>query len=96
MSAKAPWWSSDGDSENKGFDFGGKGFDLGSLASGAQQVLEWARESLITTHQSHINPADYPTCFMCRAVQLLHPATASEVATEEEDFEWIELDEPQD
>ncbi len=96
MSAKTPWWFSDGESESRGFDLGAKGFDLGGLASGAQQVLEWARESLITTHQSHVNPADYPNCFMCRAVQLLHPATGTEVVTEDEDFFWIELDEPRD
>ncbi|MDO8731791.1 MAG: hypothetical protein Q7L55_04360 [Actinomycetota bacterium] len=96
MSAKTPWWFSDGESESKGFDLGGKGFDLGGLASGAQQVLEWARESLITTHQGHVNPADHPQCFMCRAVLLLHPAATDPGENEDEDFTWIELDPPRD
>ena len=96
MSAKPPWWFSDEQSGGRGFDFGAKGLDLGSLAAGAQQVLEWARESLVTSHQSHVNPADYPTCFMCRAVQLLHPSAGTDVVTEDEDFFWIELDEPRD
>lgn len=96
MSARSPWWFSEGESESKGFDLGAKGFDLGGLASGAHQVLEWARESLITTHQGHVNPADYPQCFMCRAVLLLHPATGTEMVTEEEGFAWIELDPPRD
>ena len=94
MSAKTPWWFSEGESEHKGFDLAGMGLDLGGIASGAQQVLEWARESLLTTHQSHVNPADYPNCFMCRAVQLLHPGAGAQVVTEEDVFEWLELDEP--
>ncbi|MDO9486415.1 MAG: hypothetical protein Q7K25_10195 [Actinomycetota bacterium] len=95
MSGQSPWWLSEGESESRGLP-GARGFDLGGIASGAQQVLEWARESLITTHQGHVNPADYPQCFMCRAVQLLHPAAGAPVETEEEEFEWINLDPPRD
>jgi len=91
MSANSPWWLSEGEPQDRSQSLG---FDLGGLAAGAQQVLEWARDSLLTTHQGHVNPADYPQCLMCRAVQLFQQSPQGQVPTEEHDFHWIELDPP--
>lgn len=89
MSEKSPWWFSEGEAESKGFDLGG-------IATGAQLVVDWARESLLTTHQGHVNPADNPQCLICRAVQLFHSAGGAEETTEEQAFFWVELDAPRD
>ena len=89
MSAKAPWWFS-GDAQE------GRPFDLSGLATGAQFVVDWARESLLTTHQTHIDPADHPQCLMCRAMELFGstPDQAPEPPDEGEALTWIDLDPP--
>jgi len=89
VSEKPPWWFSGDDSASKGFDLGG-------LASGAQQMIEWARDSLLTNHQSHTDPAEHQQCVLCRAMQLFQQSTPEPTPADEVAFEWIELDPPKD
>jgi hypothetical protein len=89
MSDQTPWWFSGDKSSPKGFDFGG-------LASGAQQVIAWARDSLLTNHQSHTDPADHPQCVLCKAMHLFQQTTVEPTLSEDAEFEWIDLDPPKD
>lgn len=87
MSASKPWWFSGDESASNTFD-------LGSLATGAQHIIEWARDSLLTTHQSHVNPDDHPTCLLCKAMQLFQQTSPVVPASDEEAVVWIDLDSP--
>jgi len=87
MSGSKPWWFSGEESSSSTFDLGG-------IASSAQQIIEWARDSLLTTHQVHLNPADHPTCLLCKAMQLFQQSPNASEAHEDEPFTWIDLDPP--
>ena len=88
MSSSKPWWFSGEDSSST------SAFDLGSLAMGAQQIIEWARDSLLTTHQAHINPADHPSCLLCKAMQLFQQTTTPTASNDEDAVVWIDLEPP--
>lgn len=88
MSARTPWWFTGDAPQSK------PPLDLSGLASGAQFVVDWARESLLATHQTHLDPADHPQCLMCRAMDLFGAAAAPTPPDEGEDLVWIDLDEP--
>jgi len=87
MTSSKPWWFS-------GEESAGSSFDLGGIAQSAQQIIEWARDSLLTTHQSHIDPEDHPSCLLCKAMQLFHQSTTTRQTNEDASFTWIDLDPP--
>ncbi|MDD2817575.1 MAG: hypothetical protein PHN51_02105 [Candidatus Nanopelagicales bacterium] len=87
MSGSKPWWFS-------GEEPPSSTFDLGGIASSAQQIIEWARDSLLTTHQAHLNPADHPTCLLCKAMQLFQQSPNASETHDDEPFTWIDLDPP--
>jgi hypothetical protein len=87
MSSGKPWWFSGDESSSNSFDLAG-------IAQGAQQMIEWARDSLLTTHQAHANPDDHPTCLLCKAMQLFQQSTSAPPSSDDVSFTWIDLDPP--
>ncbi|MFA7322997.1 MAG: hypothetical protein WC005_01435 [Candidatus Nanopelagicales bacterium] len=87
MSTKAPWWFT-GDEPQA------RGFDLGGLATSAQFMIDWARESLLSSHQGHVDPADHPQCLLCRTMGLFSVPPDGPADDDGAGFEWIELDPP--
>jgi hypothetical protein len=41
------------------------------LLSGAQRLVEWAADAVLTPHAEHDDPSAHPQCLLCRASLLL-------------------------
>ena len=79
--------------------------DWTALALGAQRLVDWAAERLLTPHAEHADPREHPTCVVCRTQLLLgeagspaDPATTDEAAATvpsgsaaEPTVEWIPI-----
>ena len=79
----SPWWYS-GDEEQRGpaesgpaesgqdeRSAGGAVPDWLGLLSGAQRLVEWAADAVLTPHTEHDDPSAHPQCLLCRASLLL-------------------------
>lgn len=80
-----PWWFS-GDQPSAAQ---ASRFDLGSLAVGAQQLVDWARAVIVDPHVGHDDPAAHPQCPLCRASGLLGDSARPAVVRSR--IDWIEL-----
>ena len=75
MSDSDPWWfsgppsapASEGTRERSG----GGGFSLSFLASGAQQVVEMAKQAILVPHADHEDPSEHGECIVCRGLLAL-------------------------
>lgn len=107
MSGGVPWWYSGGGddpgpdtSDASGARRGSSlpRFDLGGLASGAQQLVDFARQALLAPHAGHEDPRDHPDCMICRtmtAVGDVRGATSMRSgAPDRPGIQWITLDPP--
>lgn len=71
--------------------------DAQGLVSGVGQALTWARESVVTPHASHTDPAQHPECVICRGMTMVQgamPAAGPDAAAERgpamaEPVRWI-------
>lgn len=109
VSAGTPWWYSGdpvGDhatDPSPGSDdrptrgrFEVPGLDLAGLASGAQQLVELARQALLAPHAAHDDPRAHPDCVICRTMAALGEARVERDApTRSTGIEWITLEPPQ-
>ena len=111
MSTSTPWWysgpsprddastapgASARDEDEDRTQPGWGRFDIAGLASGAQQLVELARQTLLAPHASHDEPREHPECMICRATAAFgemrpEPDRASPGAS----IEWITLEPPQ-
>lgn len=55
--------------------------DAAGLVTGVGQALTWARESVITPHAAHEDPAAHPECVLCRGMAMVQSATGPLVAS---------------
>ena len=80
---RSPWWYS-GDEQSRGPQEAASeasGSDEPSarplvpdwlgLLSGAQRLVEWAADAVLTPHAEHDDPSAHPQCLLCRASLLL-------------------------
>jgi len=100
----APWWYSgepradgpaDGatDEARPRFDFAG----LAGLASGAQQLVDLARQAILTPHVGHEDPHGHPDCVICRALAAFgdaSPGEAGSAGAGDAAIVWIDLEPP--
>lgn len=49
---------------------------LAGLLGGAQRLVDWAVDSVLTPHSQHGAPQDHPQCLLCQASTLLGDAPA--------------------
>ena len=70
MSAGDPWWFSgtapDRESEDPSEQSTRGGFSLSFLASGAQQLVDMAKQAIHVPHADHDDPSEHGECIMCR------------------------------
>ena len=70
MSAGDPWWFSgtapDRESEDPSEQSTRGGFSLSFLASGAQQLVDMAKQAILVPHADHDDPSEHGECIMCR------------------------------
>lgn len=110
MTASTPWWysgggASDGPADAPSRDDGeptGRprfdipGLDIAGLASGAQQLVELARQALLAPHAGHADPREHPECMVCRTMTALGEARTTPGRTAPAPvIEWIPLEPPQ-
>lgn len=78
---RRPWWYS-GDEEGPGEqgdeppapESGATGGGLGdwtALLSGAARMVDWATSAVMAPHAEHDDPAEHPTCVVCRTITLV-------------------------
>ena len=78
-----PWWYSgdDGDGDRvdgvDGLDGAERSvrFDPSGLIAAANQLVDWATERIVTPHAEHSNPAEHPTCVLCRSASVISSLT---------------------
>lgn len=108
MSTSTPWWysgatpqdgaeGSDGPFESADRDHAGRPrFDFAALATGAQQLVDLARQTLLAPHAGHDDPRDHPDCMVCRTMAALGEVrVAPERSAPVAGIEWIPLEPPQ-
>lgn len=78
-----PWWySGDDESEQQerpepaaagpGSEPSGSGLgDWSALLSGAVRMVDWATSAVMAPHAEHDDPAEHPTCVICRTITLV-------------------------
>lgn len=94
MSGHTPWWFSGEPEEARASR---PRVDLGQFTSGAQFLLDLARQALVAPHAGHTTPADHPECLICRTMAVVSEAstTATSAPADASRIEWITLDPPQ-
>ena len=105
MNGNDPWWFTgtmpDTASAGAGDRTTGGGFSLSFLASGAQQLVDMAKQAIVVPHADHDDPEQHGDCIICRGqlalgeVRRRPNAPDDEVATEAKStstVEWIRLD----
>lgn len=86
MSEGRPWWFS----EDEATSPPKLGFDISSLAGGAQQMVEWARSIIVAPHAAHTDPREHPQCVMCQAERVF--ADGPQPPVREHAIAWIDID----
>ena len=105
MSEGDPWWFTgtlpDDESAGPRHRTPGGGFSLSFLASGAQQLVDMAKQVIVAPHADHEVPEQHGDCIICRGqlalgeVRRRPDAPNDDVATGaklESAVEWIHLD----
>lgn len=75
-----PWWYS-GDEEQPEdpqprTESAASGLgDWTALLSGATRMIDWATSAVMAPHAEHVDPADHPTCVVCRTITLVGDPT---------------------
>ena len=106
VSAGTPWWYSGDPASERAADasddrpgrgrFDVPGLDLAGLASGAQQLVELARQALLAPHAGHDDPRAHPDCMICRTMAALGEVrVGADAPTRATAIEWITLEPPQ-
>ena len=87
-----PWWFS-GDETTEHAPGSGGGVDFGALATGASQVVEWARSLIVAPHAEHDDPREHPQCLICQATRLIGtPADPSSEPSPSRRVQWIDVE----
>lgn len=87
-----PWWFS-GEDGSDGSQRPAGGVDFGALATGATQVVEWARSLIVAPHADHVDPHDHPQCLICQATRIMGPSAApGSSPPPARHVEWIEVE----
>lgn len=87
-----PWWFSAHETPDEPRTSGG-GVDFGALATGASQIVEWARSLIVAPHADHVDPRDHPQCLICQAMRVMGaPSDASSVPPPPRHVEWIDVE----
>lgn len=53
-----------------------RGTDWLGLLAGAQRLVDWATDAVLTPHAEHADPREYPGCLLCRASTFLGEASS--------------------
>jgi hypothetical protein len=64
-------------------------WDPAVLVSAANQLVEWATERFVTPHAEHGNPADHPTCVLCRGAAVLGATPRPENTGSQAPITWV-------
>jgi hypothetical protein len=90
-----PWWYS-GDDDAKETtppeqreSARAPAWDPATLVGAANQLVEWATERFVAPHAEHGNPADHPTCVLCRGAVVLGATPRAESMGTPEPITWI-------
>lgn len=104
MTTNPPWWYSGASSQDQAPDDAGDSaqdrssrprFDIAGLASGAQQLVDLARQTLLAPHAGHVDPTEHPECMVCRTMAAVGEVrVASDRAEPAPRVEWIALEPP--
>ena len=105
MRGTDPWWftgtTPDDASSGARDRTQGGGFSLSFLASGAQQLVDMAKQAIVVPHADHDDPEHHGDCIICRGQLVLGEvrrrpnASDDDVATGKNSgssVEWIQLD----
>ena len=71
-----PWWYS-GDEPTDGQDPSVEestqvpAWDPSAILLVANQLVDWATERFVAPHSEHTDPADHPSCVLCRSTTVL-------------------------
>lgn len=72
------------------------GLDIAGLASGAQQLVDLARQALLAPHAGHADPREHPECMVCRTMTAFGEARMTTGRSAPAPvIEWIALEPPQ-
>lgn len=84
---ETPWWYS-GDEETPDAT---PRFDPMALVAAANGLVDWATERFVAPHETHTDPAEHPTCVLCRSAAVLAGTGLTGVGVEipEQDFGTI-------
>ena len=79
MTDHQPWWVSGGEEavEPSPEPKPDGALDWGSLATGAQRLVDWATERVMGPHAEHQDPSAHPDCMVCRAMLLIGESGAT-------------------
>lgn len=92
-----PWWYSGNDPGDESWDEGvppsqtpPPAWDPAALVSAANQLVEWATDRFVAPHAEHVNPADHPTCMLCRGSAVLGSVQRSSAPVDgAEPITWV-------
>jgi len=104
---RAPWWYSGADDPGAGEPGADAppdaaaaprpGIDLSGLLTGAQRLVEWAADAVLSPHAEHGDPSAHPQCVVCRVSLLLGdsraPAPAQTATQGDEGIRWLDVHE---
>ena len=75
MNGAGPWWYSGPSPDDQPAGAGDRkpnvAFTLASLASGAQQVVDMAKQVILVPHADHDDPSEHGSCIICRGLLVL-------------------------
>ena len=71
-------------------------WDPAGLVAAANQLVEWATERFVEPHAEHTNPADHPSCVLCRGTAVLGTMTRPKTSSTVEPITWIPVRRSQD
>lgn len=75
-----PWWYSgderDGDRADDRAERSMR-IDPSGLIAAANQLVDWATERIVTPHAEHSDPAEHPTCVLCRSASVISSLTST-------------------
>lgn len=77
----------------------GMGVDLAGVLVGAQRLVEWATDTVLSPHAEHGDPRAHPRCVLCRVGLMLGEVRASAVPErggEPGSIRWLDIHEQDD